>query len=281
MCEFILIVFIAVSVLMPKLCFRQRLLKLWSLCKKHPWNESHSLSNQFVQNVNTHWYPENRAGVVNAYLSTVIPISDIHFFTRKKTSAASVVLKKILNSVSWKWKLNISTPQSPCAHQEAPKLLWQQPWSCVTGVHEKPLLRPFAVFLTCSSKPNLASEVRPLEIFNYCAKNKNFTSALLCHNPRQHMICTCTVCCWLSFPTLDWISIKATSSVWQLCSSIFVSFLPSWHGNVARPRPACRFVRYVPLTLPATEQKMCAVRDFREVSASAVSQPVNCTSVLC
>lgn len=149
------------SSLMPKLCFRQRLLKLWSPCKKHPWNESHSLSNQFVQNVNTHWYPENRAGVVNAYLSTVIPISDIHFFTRKKTSAASVVLKKILNSVSWKWKLNISTPQSPCAHQEAPKLLWQQPWSCVTGVHEKPLLRPFAVFLTCSSKPNLASEVRP------------------------------------------------------------------------------------------------------------------------
>lgn len=41
MCEFILIVFIAVSVLMPKLCFRQRLLKLWSPCKKHPWNESH------------------------------------------------------------------------------------------------------------------------------------------------------------------------------------------------------------------------------------------------
>lgn len=119
MCEFILIVFIAVSVLMPKLCFRQRLLKLWSPCKKHPWNESHSLSNQFVQNVNTHWYPENRADVVNAYLSTVIPISDIHFFTRKKTSAASVVLKKILNSVTesenWIYRhLSLRVPTRRC-----------------------------------------------------------------------------------------------------------------------------------------------------------------------
>lgn len=281
MCEFILIVFIAVSVLMPKLCFRQRLLKLWSPCKKHPWNESHFTFKSVCSKCKyslISWEQSRCCKCLPQYCNSYIRYP--FFLHAKKTSAASVVLKKILNSVSWKWKLKISTPQSPCAHQEAPKLLWQQPWSCVTGVHEKPLLRPFAVFLTCSSKPNLASEVRPLEIFNYCAKNKNFTSALLCHNPRRHMICTCTVCCWLSFPTLDWISIKATSSVWQLCSSIFVSFLPSWHGNVARPRPACRFVRYVPLTLPATEQKMCAVRDFSEVSASAVSQPVNCTSVL-
>lgn len=123
MCEFILIVFIAVSVLMPKLCFRQRLLKLWSPCKKHPWNESHSLSNQFVQNVNTHWYPENRAGVVNAYLSTVIPISDIHFFYTQKNISSVCGFKENPEQCELKVKteyIDISVSVCPPGGAKAP-----------------------------------------------------------------------------------------------------------------------------------------------------------------
>lgn len=116
MCEFILIVFIAVSVLMPKLCFRQRLLKLWSPCKKHPWNESHFTFKSVCSKCKyslISWEQSRRCKCLPQYCNSYIRYP---FFTRKKTSAASVVLKKILNSVSWKWKLaeDIDTSVSVC-----------------------------------------------------------------------------------------------------------------------------------------------------------------------
>lgn len=83
MCEFILIVFIAVSVLMPKLCFRQRLLKLWSPCKKHPWNESHFTFKSVCSKCKyslISWEQSRRCKCLPQYCNSY----QISIFTRKK-----------------------------------------------------------------------------------------------------------------------------------------------------------------------------------------------------